>query len=119
MSNRDSLTLVEDMIEAIDKIIRYLDAADGLSKFLQNDMIIDAVTRNYEIVGEAANHIPEAIKGKYPELPWRQMYGLRNFAAHEYHKIDPQILWDIAEDHLIENKIQLESLLDQERANEH
>jgi len=46
------------------------------------------------------------------------MYGLRNFAAHEYHIIDPQILWEIAEDHLIENKIQLEEVLEKERENE-
>ena len=115
---RDSLALIEDMIEAIDKIIRYLDTADGLADFLQNEMAIDAVTHNYEIIGEAANQIPKVIKDKHPNLPWRQMYGLRNFAAHEYHRIDPQILWEIAEDHLIENKIQLENILDQERENE-
>ncbi len=118
MSDRDSLVFVEDMIEAIDKIIRYLDTADGPADFLQNEMVIDAVTRNYEIVGEAANQISKSIKNKYPELPWRQMYGLRNFAAHEYHRIDPQILWDIAEDHLIENKIQLENLLEKEKEND-
>lgn len=118
MKKRDYLAFVEDMIEAIDKIIRYLDTVDGLAGFLQNDMVIDAVTRNYEIIGEAANQIPKAIKDKYPELPWRQMYGLRNFAAHEYHNIDPQILWEIAEDHLIENKIQLEYLLSKEKESE-
>jgi uncharacterized protein with HEPN domain len=118
MNNQDYLTFVEDMIEAIDKILRYLDTVDGLKEFLQSEMVIDAVTRNYEIIGEAANQIPKAIKDKYPELPWRQMYGLRNFAAHDYHRIDPQILWEIAEDHLIENKIQLENILDQERQNE-
>ncbi|MGD1891231.1 MAG: DUF86 domain-containing protein [Cyclobacteriaceae bacterium] len=67
------------MIEAINKILRYLDTVDGLKEFLQNDMVIDAVTRNYEIIGEAANQISKAIKDKYPELPWRQMYG--RFAA--------------------------------------
>ena len=118
MNQQDFLTFVEDMIDAIDKILRYLDTVDGLKEFLQNEMVIDAVTRNYEIIGEAANQIPKAIKDKYPELPWRQMYGLRNFAAHDYHRIDPQILWEIAEDHLIENQIQLENLLDQERQNE-
>jgi uncharacterized protein with HEPN domain len=118
MSNRDYLAFVEDMIDAIDKIIRYMDTVDGMADFLQNEMVIDAVTRNYEIIGEAANQIPKEIKDKYPELPWRQMYGLRNFAAHEYHAIDPQILWEIAEDHLIENKIQLEHILDSERQEE-
>lgn len=115
MTQRDYLTFVEDMIEAIDKILKYLDTVDGLEEFLQNDMVIDAVTRNYEIIGETAHHIPENIKEKYPELPWRQMYGLRNFAVHEYHIIDPQILWEIAEDHLIDNKIQLEILLEKEQ----
>jgi uncharacterized protein with HEPN domain len=46
------------------------------------------------------------------------MYGLRNFAAHEYHRIDPQILWEIAEDHLIENKMPLEEVLVKERGND-
>lgn len=118
MKQRNYLAFVEDMIEAIDKILRYLDTVNELQEFLQNDMVIDAVTRNYEIIGEAANQVPKLIKEKYPELPWRQMYGLRNFAAHDYHKIDPQILWEIAEDHLVENKIQLENLLDQEKQNE-
>ena len=69
MSNRDSLALVEDMIEAIDKIIRYLDTADGLAAFLQNEMAIDAVTRNYEIIGEAANQISKAIQGQVSGTP--------------------------------------------------
>ncbi|MGB5926880.1 MAG: HepT-like ribonuclease domain-containing protein [Cyclobacteriaceae bacterium] len=86
------MAYIEDVIEAIDKIIRYLDTVSGLKDFLQNEMVIDAVTRNYEIIGEAANQIPKPIKDKYLDVPWRQMYGLRNFAAHEYHTIDPQIL---------------------------
>jgi uncharacterized protein with HEPN domain len=109
MKSRDNLAFIEDMIESIDKILRYLETVNGLNDFLNNEMVIDAVTRNYEIIGEAANQIPQLLKNKYPEVPWRQMYDLRNFAAHEYHIIDPQILWDIAENHLIENKIQLET----------
>ncbi len=58
--------------------------------------------------------IPATVKEKYPDIPWKQMYGLRNFAVHEYHTIDPQILWEIAEDHLIENKLQLEKMLEAE-----
>lgn len=117
MKTRDHLAFVEDMIEAIDKILKYLDTVNSFSEFLQNDMVIDAVTRNYEIIGEAANQIPQSVKDRYPKLPWKQMYGLRNFAVHEYHTIDPQILWEIAEDHLTENKIQLEHILEQERGN--
>ena len=112
--NRDHIAFVEDMMESIDKILRYLDTVDDFDDFSKNEMVIDAVTRNYEIIGEAANKIPKPIKEKYPNLPWKQMYGLRNFAVHEYHIIDPKILWDIAENHLTENKTQLESILDEE-----
>ena len=115
MKDRDYIAYIEDIIESIDKILRYLDTVNGLDDFLKNEMVIDAVTRNYEIIGEAVNQVPKAVKEKYPLLPWKQMYGLRNFAIHEYHLIDPVILWEIAEDHLVENKIQLENLLEQER----
>ena len=97
MKEKNYLVFIEDMIEAIDKILRYLEKVDGFSGFLKNEMVIDAVTRNYEIIGEASNQIPKVIKDKYLELPWKQMYGLRNFAVHEYHTTDPQILWEIAE----------------------
>ncbi|MBB5282769.1 uncharacterized protein with HEPN domain [Rhabdobacter roseus] len=118
MKNRDYVAFIKDMVEAIDKILLYLNTVDGLSDFLQNDMVIDAVTRNYEIIGEAANQVPKTIWRKYPEVPWKQMYGLRNFAAHEYHTIDPQILWEIAEDHLVENRAQLVKLLNEEKKNQ-
>lgn len=95
--------------------MKYLDTVNGLDDFQKNEMVIDAVTRNYEIIGEATNQIPRSIKAKYPQLPWKQMYGLRNFAIHEYHIIDPVILWEIAQDHLVDNKIQLEDMLGQER----
>jgi uncharacterized protein with HEPN domain len=112
--NRSFTEYLEDMIDAINKILKYLETVDGMNGFLNNEMVIDAVIRNYEIIGEAANKIPFNIKTKYPEVPWKQMYGLRNFAAHEYHTIDPEILWEIANDHLIENRIMLQNILAKE-----
>lgn len=114
MSERDHLTHVRDMIQAIDKIFKYLESVSGLEDFLSNDMVVDAVTGNYEIIGEAANKVPKALKEKYPQLPWKQMYGLRNFSVHEYHLIDPVVLWEIAENHLVKDKIELEKLLEKE-----
>ncbi len=58
MREGGSLVLIEDMIDAIDKIITYLDTVAGPRDFLDNEMFIDAVTRNYKIIGEAANKIP-------------------------------------------------------------
>jgi len=105
---------LEDMIGAMGKILRYVSTVKDADDFLKNDMVMDAVTRNYEIIGEASNKIPQHIKDKYPKLPWKQMYGLRNFAVHEYYIIDPIILWEIARDHLPENMAQLTQLLEKE-----
>lgn len=56
-------------------------------------MIIDAVVRNFEIIGEAAKHIPEEYKEKYSELPLKEMTGMRNVLIHDYLGIDYQFIW--------------------------
>ncbi|MEQ9300315.1 MAG: DUF86 domain-containing protein [Cyclobacteriaceae bacterium] len=82
MNPHGFISYVEDMIEAIDKILRYVDEINGISEFLSNEMAVDAVTRNFEIIGEASKNVPKDIKMRYDEIPWKQMYGLRNFAIH-------------------------------------
>lgn len=47
-------------------------------------MLVDAVVRNFEIIGEAARNIPDEIMNKYPAIPWKKMYGLTNLISHEY-----------------------------------
>lgn len=66
--------------------------------------------RNFEVIGEAAKNIPEEIKRKYPEVPWEEMYRLRNKVSHECFGIDLSILWDIAKNHLPRNKEQIEQI---------
>jgi uncharacterized protein with HEPN domain len=111
---RNFQAYLEDMIEAIEKILRYTLTLKDANDFLTNEMVIDAVTRNYEIIGEASNKIPQVVKERYPEVPWRQMYGLRNFAVHEYHIIDPILLWEIARDYLPANLEQLKQIVEKE-----
>jgi len=111
MSDRDWKIYVQDMILCIDRVLEYIETAGSLDKFLTSQMIIDAVAYNFENIGEAANKIPSEVKDRHPSIPWKQMYGLRNFAVHEYHIIDPVIFWEIAEKHLVQNKIDLESML--------
>ncbi len=84
---------VEDMLTSIDKIKNY---TSGLSfeKFSSNSMVIDAVIRNLEIIGEAAAHIPATVIEKTPDIPWRQLKGMRNLVIHEYFNISLKIIWD-------------------------
>lgn len=61
-----------------------------------------AVERAVEIVSEAARQIPESEREKYPDVPWRNIIAIGNKLRHEYHRVDPDIIWEIARSHLPE-----------------
>lgn len=65
----------------------------AFDEFEEDDKTIDSVLRNLEIIGEASRHIPRAIKEKYPEIPWMEMYTMRNIVVHEYHGVNLSIIW--------------------------
>ena len=96
MSKRQPIHLVEDIIESGEKILLY---TNGLSfeQFISDSKTIDAVIRNFEIIGEAANRLPEEFKDKYPEIDWHRMRGFRNRIVHDYFGIDYNIVWQIKE----------------------
>lgn len=83
------------VIEAIERIQRY---SEGVPKpaFLENQMVQDAVIRNFEIIGEASHniekHYPEFAAG-HPELPLAFAYQMRNAVSHGYFKVDLDIVW--------------------------
>lgn len=63
-------------------------------------MCVDAVIRNFEIIGEAANRLPNEIKDEISEIDWHQIRGFRNRVAHDYMGINYFIVWQIREDFL-------------------
>ncbi len=108
---RNSFKLfVEDMLEAMNKIERYTKGMSS-NEFEGSEVVVDAVIRNLEVIGEAAKNIPEEIKEKYPDIPWNRIIGLRNIAIHEYFGIDLNIIWEIVTNNLPETKPKIESML--------
>ncbi len=79
---REFILYLEDMFQSMQRIEEYLGDLD-FKKFKMTHMVVDAIIRNFEIIGEASKNTPAEIKKKYPEIPWRKMYGLRNLIAHE------------------------------------
>lgn len=110
MSKRDHLLLIQDMAEAVEKILRYTNNLD-YNGFIENDMTVDAVIRNFEIIGEAANRIDPDFKTIQPQIEWNRIRGFRNRLVHHYFGIDYEIVWSIITEDLQELQFQLREIL--------
>ncbi len=99
MPPRDWAFRIQDILDAIAKIQRYVSAVD-FEAFENDEEIMDAVVLNLTVIGEAANHIPSEITDNHPEIPWRQMIDLRNFSVHAYWNLRPSVIWDTIQNDL-------------------
>jgi len=97
---------IDDIIMAIDRIFEYTEGY-GFVDFKRDYKTVDAVIRNFEIIGEAAKNVPDEVKEQSPDVPWKEMYSLRNRISHGYFGIDYEIIWDIIVNYLPFNKEQI------------
>jgi len=83
---------LSDMQIFCDKILRY---TNGLNQqaFFANDVVLDAVLRNLELLGEASKQIPEDVRQLNSEVPWRRISGLRDLLAHAYLGLEEDSIW--------------------------
>ncbi len=79
-------------------------------------LLIDAVIRNFEIIGEAANRIDPDFRTKNPEIEWTRIRGFRNRIVHDYFGIDYEIVWSVIEDYLDELIDCIETLIEKNKA---
>ena len=105
---------IEDIFLSISRIEEYVKDLP-FENFRRDYKTVDAVIRNFEIIGEAAKNIPPQIKTKYENVPWEEMYYLRNRISHEYFGIDYEIIWDIIVNYLPENKKDIEKIIQIEK----
>lgn len=109
MSKRDNSLLLLDMLDSAEKIQKYTAELD-FEEFIENDLVIDAVARNFEIIGEAANRVEPDFRAENPEIEWIRITGFRNRIIHEYFGIDYEIMWTIIEENIGELIEQLQEL---------
>lgn len=109
--SRDYLLYLEDMRTAIDRITRYTQGLT-LDSFAADEIRVDAVIHNLYLLGEATKHLPDEIRAQAPNIPWRQIAGLRDVIAHAYFNVNLNIIWDVITNELTPLRSAVQTLID-------
>ena len=108
---REWLFYIDDMIRFAEKAVAYTKDLDQ-EGFAAGGLNHDATLRNLELIGEAATHVPDAVRAANPHIPWRLMIATRNRLIHGYLGIDSDTLWSIVQDDIPAVLPQLRALKD-------
>jgi uncharacterized protein with HEPN domain len=103
---KDIRVFIQDIIESVELIEDYTKGIDQ-EEFLNKDDNIqmkDAIIRRLEIIGEAVKNIPDDFKEGYPNIPWKQIAGMRDVLIHEYFGVKMERVWKTAKEDLPELK---------------
>ena len=109
LEDRDAAYLW-DMLQAAREVVEMMEHHD-LAAFLENRILLRAVERMVEIIGEAAGHVSASGKETTPDIPWHEIIGQRNILAHEYGQIDHELLYKTIVDDVPELIRRLEKAL--------
>lgn len=101
------------MLESIEKVGRFTEDM-SFEDFTGDEKTVDVVVHNISVIGEAARHVPEEIRERYPAVPWSEMRGTRNVIIHEYASVSIPIVWQTAKRNLPPLVPMLREILDKE-----
>ncbi|MGD8869421.1 MAG: DUF86 domain-containing protein [Gemmatimonadales bacterium] len=111
MKERDDLPYLRHILDAIGRIESYVSGVDE-GVFLENAEKQDAVIRQLQIVGEAAKRLSAELRAAYPDIPWREVAGMRDKLVHDYFGVDLQFVWVTVTEDIPELKSRIEQILD-------
>lgn len=106
MQRRDWRLRIDDILKAIHRIATYTQNME-YADFIEDQRTVDAVVRNFAIIGEAAAHVPQEVCLTFSSIPWADMKAMRNFVVHEYFGVSERILWDTIQDEIPDLQVEL------------
>ncbi len=107
--SRDQESLI-DIANAIRRVLRYTDSISR-AQLEANDEKLSAILYQITIIGEATKRISQQFRQQHPEIPWREMAGMRDVIVHKYDQLDFDVVWDVVQNKLLELLNLIEVLL--------
>ncbi|MBU1600016.1 DUF86 domain-containing protein [bacterium] len=114
---RDYKLYLQDILDAINAIEKFVGKME-FDDFTDDDKTQSAVIRKFEIIGEATKNIPDSIKMKYPQIPWKRMAGMRDKLIHFYFGVNPRLVWQTIKHRIPELKPLIEQVIGEKNEGE-
>jgi uncharacterized protein with HEPN domain len=111
--SRDLGLFLEDIRTSCAKIVRFTTGR-ARDQVLADELHFDGIVRNLHIIGEAVKNLPAEWRQRYPDVPWREIAGLRDFIAHAYFALDLDILWNAIQEEVPALLTRVEEILEAE-----
>lgn len=105
---------IQDIAEAMDKAMKFVEGM-SYEDFVKDDRTVFAVIRALEIIGEAVKNIPQEFRVEHPEIPWRDMAGMRDKLVHEYFGVKLEVIWKTIKEEIPPLKPLFEKILESKR----
>ena len=99
MERRTNLARLEDILSSI-RVVKAVVQSASIDKLMADQLFKFGIERAIEIISEASRHISDEDKHRHPEIPWRNIKVIGNLLRHQYERVDPAIIWEIATVHL-------------------
>ncbi len=109
--NKNLPIYLKDIKTAIISIEKFIEGLD-FEQFKLDDKTSSAVIRKFEIIGEATKNVPDAIRKQYPQIPWKDITGMRDKLIHAYSEVDLKLVWTTIHQRLPNLKSIIEKLIE-------